>query len=87
LALSRFYISAGITGSVITATILKPKSNPTENDTLSAEEIRMFCGVNDCPDNNISYNANLDLPSSKTVSLFLINSSNKVNGHLYTDLL
>ncbi|KAK2154829.1 hypothetical protein LSH36_256g04070 [Paralvinella palmiformis] len=62
-----FFQFSGITGSIITATILKPKTIPGENETLNSEQIREFCGVNDCPQNNVSYNTNLEQPSSGTV--------------------
>ena len=56
-------LPAAITGSIISATVLRPK---IENSTEEILELQ-FCGANDCPSNNVT-NANLEPVPSKTVS-------------------
>ena len=60
------FLTASLVGSIISSTILRPPGGPDENNTLSQEEVYEYCGVNDCPWNNIS-NPGLADPDDKTV--------------------
>ena len=56
-----FCVPAGISGAVISSLILhQPHSNITE-------EALAYCGVNDCPYNNVT-NPHAESPEQKTVS-------------------
>lgn len=58
-------VSASITGSIITSTILKPTVADGEEEEVS-DYVLQFCGIKDCPDNNVT-NPNLEDPDSETV--------------------
>ena len=60
-----FQFSGGITGSIITATILRQDPSNISEDALS------YCGVNDCPGLNIT-NPNEQKPDETVVSTHFI---------------
>ncbi|KAK2160044.1 hypothetical protein LSH36_141g04013 [Paralvinella palmiformis] len=59
-----FFQCSSILGSVISSTVLMPTE--VENGTLTDDDIKLYCGLNDCPDNNVT-NPNLDDPDDETV--------------------
>ncbi|KAK2141720.1 hypothetical protein LSH36_1053g01004 [Paralvinella palmiformis] len=55
-----------LVGSIISSTILMPPGGPDENNTLSQDEVYEYCGVNDCPWNNVT-NPGQTEPDDKTL--------------------
>ena len=64
-----FFVTASITGSIITSTVLRPVVNGSE--TVS-DDVLKYCGVEDCPDNNVT-NPNLEDPDEETVRIQIEN--------------
>lgn len=68
-----FVLTAGVIGSVISSTVLQqPAGNMTSED-----DIKAYCGMNDCPGNNYT-SSNWEV-SDKTVSNLVehLNALNK----------